>query len=193
MTVGITGANSTIAREFKRLARHDNIVEGQPCRIDSRYGKYLVCTGFLAGKSLAEISQPDVQRTWNLNFFYIARMCDRIFKVNPIARICIIGSESGFAGSYDMAYAGAKAALHLYVQTKRLEFPDQMLVALAPHIIIDAGMTTRRDDLSAVEMRGQQTRMGRWLESKEVAAEAYRLLYHGGPAISGQVIRMRTT
>lgn len=191
MTIGITGANSTIAQHFERLIGDDHVIKGQPNRIAHTFERYLVCTGYLAGATLREIRESDYQRTWSLNFIYIARMCDRIFANNPVAKICVMGSESGFSGSHDMAYAGAKAAMHLYVKTKHLTHPDQMIVALAPHIIMDTGMTQRRDDHFELEQRAKCNRMGRWLNASEVAAEAYRLLYHSSPAISGQVIRMR--
>jgi NAD(P)-dependent dehydrogenase (short-subunit alcohol dehydrogenase family) len=81
--------------------------------------------------------------------------CDRLFAHNPRPRMCLIGSESGFAGSFDMAYAGAKAALHLYVETKRLSSARiSSWSAIAPTIIWDTDMTQTRPDLASAGARG---------------------------------------
>ena len=193
MKIGIAGSTSTIALEFCGLLSDQHGVfaatlAGLPLDLD----RYLICTGYLAGRSLEEISPVEAAQTWHLNFLSVARFCDRVFEANRTARICVMGSESGFAGSYDMAYAGAKAALHLYVERKALG-PEQMLVALAPHIIWDSGMTQRRGTISLepLEARGRENRLGRWLNAREVAVEAHHLLFGASLAMSGQVIRMR--
>lgn len=192
MTVGITGARSTIAQAFINMVGEDVYASTiHAMRLD--LPRYLICTGFLAGKRLADQKQQTLDQTWRLNFTDVARFCDRLFDRNVGARVVVIGSESGINGSYDMAYAGAKAALHRYVETKCLDHPDQMLIALAPHVIWDSGMTQRRDDLSDLEERGKANRLGRWLTAREVAAEAVHLLYKASPSLSGQVIRMRSS
>ena len=191
-TVGIAGAGSTIATEFcGLLPPEERVVARRIDQLALSYDRYLICTGYLAGKSLSDISAEQADLTWNLNFVRVARLIDDVIARNGAARICVIGSESGFSGSYDAAYAGAKAALHRYVETKRLRTDRQMLVALAPAIIWDSGMTQRRNDLGEVERRGDANRMGRWLTAEEVATEAYHLLYNASPSLSGQVIRMR--
>lgn len=194
-TVGVAGATSTIAKAFcsmlpegvmpwcDRLAEFDDVSLGT---ID----RFLICTGYLAGKTLRELEPEEAQLTWLKNFVQPARFCDRLFALNPKARVCLIGSESGFAGSYDMAYAGAKAALHLYVQTKRLEHPGQQLVAIAPTVIWDTHMTQRRDDLAAVGRRFGATRHGRCLTAPEVAQQAYQALFAATPYLSNTIIRM---
>lgn len=189
--IGIAGASATIAREFCRLLPEgvepvcDRLREHQP-----GLDRYLICTGYLAGKSLSDITPEEAELTWRRNFIDVARFCDLAFAANPKTRICVIGSESGFAGSYDMAYAGAKAALHLYVQTKRLRYPDQQLVAIAPAIIWDSAMTLRRDDLNALDARARATRHGRWLTPAEVATQAYQALFIASPFLSNTVIRL---
>lgn len=191
MTVGICGARSTIAQEFGRLVFNEEIYEGGCGELSLDLDRYLICTGFLAGKALGDLSGNAAFDTWMLNFVKVARFCDGIFAANSRARVCLMGSESGFSGSYDMAYAGAKAALHLYVETKQLEAPEQMLVALAPHIIWDSAMTQCRGDVGLLEFDARRNRLGRWLTAFEVAREAHHLLYTASPALSGQVIRMR--
>lgn len=190
MIYGIIGENSTIAEEFRALANDGPQFVGYNNALSC--DRVLICTGYLAGQSLREISEQDLDLTWQLNFVQPARFCDQLFEINPRARVCVLGSESGFSGSYDMAYAGAKAALHCYVRTKRLAHPEQMLVAIAPHIIWDTRMTQRRKDLPELEARGAGQRMGRWLNAMEVAQEALALL-RGSPALSGSIVRMRVS
>lgn len=190
--IGVAGHRSTIAQEFFRLIPDGEVARGDRLAdLPMSYDRYLICVGFLAGKSLEAISADEARRTWEKNFIAPARFCDRLFRVNQRARVCIIGSESGFRGSYDMAYAGAKAALHLYVETKRLEHPGQQLVAIAPTVIWDSAMTQRRSDLEPLEARGAATRHGRWLNAREVAAQAVQALCVASPFLSNTVIRLR--
>ena len=189
--IGIAGHRTTIAEEFVRLlADGTETIADRLAELPLDLDRYLICTGYLAGKSLEAISLEEARRTWEKNFMEPARFCDRLFRVNHRARVCIIGSESGCRGSYDMAYAGSKAALHLYVETKRLEHPGQQLVAIAPTIIWDSGMTQRRNDLEALEARAGATQHGRWLTAREVAAQAVQALCVATPFLSNTVIRL---
>lgn len=200
MKLGVAGESSAIGLSLMALHVSHNLATnlserlGRICPLSDMpddMDRYLICTGYLAGKSLSEISDDKAAKTWTRNFVEVAQFCDRVFETNEAARICVMGSESAYAGSYDTAYAGAKAALHRYVETKRLHEPRQMLVALAPHIIEGTGMTDRRDDHEDLARRAQENRMGRWLAAEEVAREAHHLLFHASPSLSGQVIRMR--
>ena len=66
------------------------------------------------------------------------------FKVS--AGSCVIGSESGFVGSFDRAYAAAEGSDYIGTSRRRYckEHSGQQLVCVSPGIIGDAGMTTRR-------------------------------------------------
>lgn len=191
MRIGIAGARSTIATEFIKLlpsdVEHecDRLYELSPLEFD----RYLICTGFLAGKALGCLTVEESDLTWRRNFMEPARFCERVFAANPDARVCLIGSRSGLKGSFDMAYAGAKAALHLYVETKKLG-PQQQLVALAPTVIWDSGMTQRRNDLAELKARGEATVRGRWLNAADVAAEAFRALCGPTPFPSNTVVHI---
>lgn len=193
--VGVAGANSTVARAFCRLLPDGVIPWTRPLNdLDgpdmATINRFLICTGYLAGKALGAITREEAELSWRRNFLEPARFCDELFARNPNARVCLLGSESGFRGSFDMAYAGAKAALHLYVETKKLEHPGQQLVAIAPTIIRDSAMTEHRDDLEALEARAHELRHGRWLSALEVAEQAYHALFISSPYLSGTVIRL---
>lgn len=179
---------SSIARAFVQLLPEGEEIVHEAG--DPFHDRFLFCSGYLAGGDLLGQTREQVARAYHENFADIAACCDLIFEHNSAARVCIIGSESGIAGSHDMAYAGAKAALHLYIERKRLLCPGQQLVGIAPTIIWDSGMTQRRPDLEALEARGKARRRGKWLSAAEVAAVAFFLLYIDRGNVSNAILRM---
>jgi NAD(P)-dependent dehydrogenase (short-subunit alcohol dehydrogenase family) len=190
MIVGVAGVSSSIAEAFvKGLPRGIKWRREPLAELQPGLERYLICTGYLAGRSLGEMTYEESVLTWRRNFVEVARFCDLAFVANPKCRICVIGSESAYSGSYDIAYAGAKAALHLYVETKKLNYPEQQLVAIAPTVILDSGMTQRRKDLNAVEARFAVTRHGRPLQAAEVAALAHVALFSATAFLSNTVLR----
>lgn len=192
MTVIITGWNTSVAEEFRAFRPVDDLC----FRADTRKGpfhlqaeRYLFCQGFLLPKRSDEMTLAESDETMRANCFSITKACDRIIEVNDYARICVIGSESGYRGSYNATYAQAKAMLHDYVTGKKLRTPHQQLVAISPDIIEDSGMTRRRADIENLDRRRAKHPKGRFLTALEVAKMAITLLYHQ-PYISGTVIRM---
>lgn len=188
MSLGIYGAASSIARAILPLLPAGEEVTSEPG--DPFHARFLFCSGYLPGKTLTDLPAEEISRAFHENFASIAATCDVIFEHNSEARVCIIGSQSGIAGSHDMAYAGAKAAMHLYIKTKRLQHPGQQIVGIAPTIIWDSGMTQRRPDLDALAARGKARRAGRWLSAAEVAAAAHFLLYVDLGYVSNTILRM---
>lgn len=190
--IGIIGARTSIAIALRQIlppgsgSSMNARIEEMPFDLP----RYLIAMGFLAGDRIGDQGPEDLDRAWQLNFVKIAAFCDTVFDVNPFARICIVTSASGSSGSFDMAYAGSKAAIDLYVRTKRLDRPAQQLVGIAPHIIADAGMTDRRKDHAACMQRGEKQRRGRWTSAAEVAQLAHFLLFVDEGAICNQVIRI---
>lgn len=136
-------------------------------------------------------SEAERNEGWTVNFISIACACDWIISGNPHARICIIGSESAYRGSFDETYAVAKHAMHMYVEGRKLKSPTQQLVAISPGIIGDCGMTTRRRDVANVARRRREHPKGRFLMARDVARMAQVLLYGDGmDYVSGTVVRM---
>lgn len=187
----ITGFGSQIARELVAIAPRDEVIEparSPGVRLDG--DRYLFAQGYLAGKAPAEITSEEKTRTAWVNFHSIEADLDALFVENRRARVVVIGSDSAFAGSYDEDYALAKARLARYVEDKRLVFPSQQLVCLAPSIIGDAGMTTRRTDTARLEQRRRRHPKQRFVTAAEVARLAYYVLYQDSGYLSGVVIRM---
>lgn len=189
--IAITGHRSAIVRALLPLLPADETVTNFPADhtvLDA--DRYLFCAGVLTGKRLMEQTREEASLAFRINFEFVARACEYILSRNGRARICIVGSESGITGSYDAAYAGSKAAIHNFVETKRLPAPGQQLVCISPGIIEDAGMTLRRNDILALEARRQDHPKKRFLRSAEVASLIHYVLYVDRGYLSGVVIRM---
>jgi NAD(P)-dependent dehydrogenase (short-subunit alcohol dehydrogenase family) len=152
--------------------------------------RYLFCAGVLRPKKIAEQSDAEMTETLLVNCFSVIEVCDSIIEANDTARICVIGSESGYSWSFDGAYAASKAALHRYVETKRLRTSEQQLVCVAPSIIGDAGMTVRREDKQQLHEREMTHPKGRFLQAAEVSRLIKFLLYDDAGYLTGTVIRM---
>lgn len=190
--IAISGLRTTIAEAFvRRLPDGESIFHLTRDRLlPTGYGnRYLIAQGLLLGRTARDHSAAASTETWEANFLHIVQKIDHAMDTDSAARVVVIGSESAFAGSYDMAYAGAKAALHLYVETKKLK-PHQQLVAISPGIIADSGMTLRRQDTSTLEERRAAHPKQRFLSADEVARLAHFLLYVDDGYLSGTVIRM---
>lgn len=187
----ITGWRSQIAIEFRKAlpveeaAMPGSAVGGRM----PKAGRYLFCQGLLRPKQATEQSDAEIAEGVKVNYSSIVRACREIFAENDAARVCIIGSESGYRGSFDGVYAAAKMALHRFVETERLK-PRQQLVAISPGIVSDAGMTIRRNDLDNLERRRAEHPKGRFLTSREVAEVAYFALYGASDYLSGTIIRL---
>jgi NAD(P)-dependent dehydrogenase (short-subunit alcohol dehydrogenase family) len=181
----VTGMGSTIVQELQELLPDEQIV-----RVDAnaifvpQSDRYLLCAGVIRPKMLSVQTEEEVAETLNVNFVWPAQMCELILSENMTARICVIGSESGYSGSFDMAYAGAKAAMHMFIETSKLQ-PRQQLVGIAPSIIEDSGMTNRRQDVDNLSTRRKEHPKGRFLEAMEVAKLVKHVLYEDRGYLSG--------
>lgn len=190
--IAVRGAGSAIAKALIPLLPKGEIVRAvdRTQAIPTDAARYLFCAGVLHGKAMLAASEDELAETFRVNFTAVARDVDRLIAMNDRARIVVIGSESGFAGSFDAAYAGSKAALHLYVETKRLRTTDQQLVCVAPSIVGDSGMTERRLDRDGLLARERAHPKGRFLRAEEVARLIRFCLYEDAGYLSGTVIRM---
>jgi len=189
----ITGYSSKIAQEFEAIKAQAVVHEAYRCRApDDGFpldaDRYLFCQGLLRPKQMQDQTDAERAEGFEVNLDSIKRACDAVLEVNDTARICVIGSESAYKGSFDDVYAISKMLLHSYVERKELK-PGQQLVAISPGIIEDAGMTTRRTDKEALAFRKAEHPMGRFLRAREVAELAHHLLFHQ-PYLRNTVIRL---
>jgi|SRR6185503_5637753 len=189
--LAVTGYNSRVIQELRSL-----LPEGEQVVAIARKGavmeevrRFVLCAGLLRPLKLTQQTEEEAAETMEVNCFQPIRLCEHILERFGDARICVIGSESGFAWSYDGAYAAAKAALHRYVETKRLS-PDQQLVCLAPSVIENTGMTLARQDVENLEAKRMANPKRRFLTPMEVAKAIHFLLYVDEGYTTGIVIRM---
>lgn len=188
MTLAVTGYGSKIVSELSQLLPAGEEV----VRLTDETHKadrFLLCAGLLRPKTLLEQTGQEIRESLLVNLIQPIQACDEILRFNPKARIVVMGSESGFSWSYDGAYAAAKAALHRYVETKKLG-PHQQLVCVAPSIIENAGMTLRRLDVDNLKKRMDTHPKHRFLKAIEVARMIHFLLYVDEGYTTGTVIRM---
>lgn len=186
----VRGAGSAIADALAELHAISPVRRYDEMPADGE--RYLFCQGLLRQKKLSAQSDDEIAESFMVNAGAIIRECDRLIDVNPKARICVMGSEAAFTWSYDGAYAAAKAALHRYVETRRLNSPDQQLVCVAPSIIVGTGMTNARNAAGkrAMEDRRLLHPKQRWLEPMEVARMIHFLLCVDHGYTTGVVVRM---
>ena len=138
---------------------------------------YLLAAGLLYSLPVAQQSATETLSSFRINAVNPIRLCEAVLSTEEDARICLINSESAIKGSYDMAYATAKAAMHEYWRMKTVR-EAQYFGLISPPIISDAGMTLRRHDYPDV------LHVRRHVTSRAVAEEAERMLF--GPDIGKQ-------
>lgn len=189
--IAIAGIGTTIAQQLGKLLPdgEETIRLGdnqyKPCE------RYLLAAGIIHNKPLTEQTKEEMNESLWVNAMGPIGSCEEILASNPKARICIIGSMSGINGSFDQTYAAAKAGVHNYVRNKVLK-PHQQLVCIAPNIIMDSGMTERRNEEGSIALRTKLLKhpKGRYLRAKEVAQLVYFLLYVDEGYITNTVIEM---
>jgi NAD(P)-dependent dehydrogenase (short-subunit alcohol dehydrogenase family) len=195
--LAVTGYNSRIVQELiPLLPEGENIhhlVEDLhptfPVYGLAGCNRYLLCAGLLQPKKTRDQEWKEIHESLDVNLIRPMDLCEEILRTNDHARICVVGSESGFMWSHDGTYAAAKAALHRYVETKKLK-PGQQLVCVAPSIIGDTNMTMAREDVENLKRRRAEHPKRRFLKAVEVASVIHFLLYRDEGYLSGQVIRM---
>jgi len=189
----ITGSKSNIAAEFIKLVPEKDSIEKIKIKdLSPAYyysNLFLFCNGLLRSKPSSKQTEKEIHTSLYVNYSSIAFNVAKIIDCNPYARICIIGSESVYKGSFDDTYVFAKKLLHNFIVNYPLNTKNQQLVGISPGIIADTGMTTRRKDTNNLLKRKTSHPMKRFVTSREVAKLCYTLLYEQ-PYINRTIIRM---
>ncbi len=191
MTLCVTGGGTTIVNALRPLLPvGENIIHWDNLPNPANADRFLFAQGKLTPTRARDQHGDEMLEIASANWLDVMEKTELALRCNSKARICVMGSESGFKGSFNEVYASAKAALHQYVETKRLEYPNQQLVAIAPTVIEDSGMTQKRDDLDKVLAAGERRRRGHWLSAHEVARIIKFVLYEDKGALCNVVIRV---
>lgn len=191
--IAIRGMGSAIAQRLvKLLPAEERVIEvardAFPPLVNCE--RFVFCQGVLRDSKITAQSDDDLAESFQVNAAYTIKACDNILASNPRARICVIGSESGYTWSHDGSYAASKAAVQAYVGAKPLRSPGQQLVAIAPYVVADTEMTRRRADHERLAARVQWCPKRRFLEAVEVARLIHFLLYVDQGYISNTTVRM---
>jgi short-subunit dehydrogenase len=205
MSLCVTGKTTTIIKELLSLIPNEEVIsigrgsqnnvqidfasEFDVTKIPSNKEKYILAAGVLYPKTLSQQSFTEAQASFNINLISVVRICDYLLENNPKARIAIVGSESS-RGSFDTSYFLSKVALNAYVEKRKLCFPEQQIVVVSPTIIMDSGMTQRRDDIPMVEKRAEQHPKKRFLMAAEVARMLHFVLWQDSGYISNTTIHI---
>jgi NAD(P)-dependent dehydrogenase (short-subunit alcohol dehydrogenase family) len=186
----VRGADSAIAQALNELHPISPVKRGE--RMPGDADRYLFCVGRILQKSMKDQTLEEVAETLEINYANVTRECSNLLDINPTARICVVGSESAFKGSFDEVYALAKLGLHNYVERKRLKYPGQQLICVAPTCIENTNMNRQRneDGRQALLKRKLLHPKKRWLQPIEVARMIHFLLCVDEGYTTNVVIRM---
>ena len=186
-TLIVAGRGSKIIQELEHLVP-DHVVKVTAFNEDEHPKPYRYCfaQGTMTG---TELSLSGWTKGFAVNVTSVAELCEIALIQDQHARICVIGSASAIFGSRDMGYATSKAALHHYVEHREVGVAQQ-LVGVAPWIISDAGMTTRRTDGTRLVELAKEHPKKRFIESSEVASVIKWALYDAPLFVTNTVIEL---
>jgi NAD(P)-dependent dehydrogenase (short-subunit alcohol dehydrogenase family) len=192
MKVTTRGAGSVIAKALGEIDGVEIEAIGREDELPLDGTLYLFCQGLNVQERLFDHTASQLTETMMVNAFDVMGDVDWLLERNPRARIVVMGSDAGFKWSYNGAYAAAKAALHRYVETKRMRRPGQQLVCVAPSMIEGSGMIERRNvqGMVALDRRLSDHPKKRMVRPDEIAHLIHYLLGPYGDFVSGTVIRM---
>lgn len=201
----IIGKNSKIAKEFiKKVSKSTTIIKPSKTEWDmedldfslnkinqiKKMDKILLLQSVISSTPVLKRKSPDILSQVSINLLSVIKVCEIALKYNRHVKIIILGSESGIKGSFDIIYALTKAAIHKYVEERKIKYSKQQLLCIAPSTIIDANMTVKRKDGHNVARAIKNNPKKRGVLSKEVSNLIYSLFYEQTDYLSNIVIRL---
>jgi NADP-dependent 3-hydroxy acid dehydrogenase YdfG len=141
--IAVTGYRTTIVQELRAMTdqhvvRMDMELGRFSCKIEVPKGveRFVLAAGVLHSERAINLRSHQIYECVAVNMTNVIRICETILDTVEHARICVIGSESGFKGSYNELYAATKAAIHAYVSwthvsptqsLRRKDYPDGLV------------------------------------------------------------------
>ena len=201
----IIGKNSKIAKEFiKKVSKSTTIIKPSKTEWDmkdldfglnkinqiKKMDKILLLQSVISSTPILKRKSPDILSQVSINLLSVIKVCEIALQYNRHVKIIILGSESGIKGSFDIIYALTKAAIHKYVEERKIKYSKQQLLCIAPSTIIDANMTVKRKDSHNVARAIKNNPKKRGVLSKEVSNLIYSLFYEQTDYLSNIVIRL---
>lgn len=201
----IIGKSSKIAKEFiKKVSKSVDIIKPSKTEWDmkninfnankinqiKKMDKILLLQSIISPKPFLKRNSVDIFNQISINFLSVIKICEIALQYNKKVKIVILGSESGIKGSFDLVYALMKTAIHKYVEERKISYPKQQLLCIAPSTIIDSKMTIARKDHHNVVKSIKNNPKKRGISSKEISSLIYSLLYKQTNYLSNVVIRL---
>ena len=180
----ITGSNSKIAHEFSKLLskkttihklnkKSFNMININKISSEKKFfEKFDMVFFFHSSISNQRINLNDTNKiidSLKINLVSQIMISEIILNKNKNCTIFFVGSESGIKGSYDLIYGLTKSSINKYVEERKIKFPGQRIICLAPSTIIDSKLTKKRKDQFNVKKSIRKNPKKRGLKSKEVA------------------------
>lgn len=146
--------------------------------------------GLLIPKKIIDQSEKEIKNSFSINASIPVRIMEKLNNTECEFRMLYVSSESATKGSYDGTYFLSKASVEAYIRELRLKNKKSALVALAPSVIVDAGMTERRHDKENIQAAIANHPKQRLLLSSEVADACLWILRDASEYITNTVIEM---
>lgn len=110
---------------------------------ETRWTSFVNCAAILPAIPIGESTAASLTDIFNVNVISPMLICSQLVgRMSPGGAIILVGSISGFKGSYDDPYAATKGAIHSLVKTLALKFaPDARVIGLAPGMTDGTQMT----------------------------------------------------
>jgi NAD(P)-dependent dehydrogenase (short-subunit alcohol dehydrogenase family) len=201
----IIGKNSNICKEFLKKIPINKFIfqptkknwnmksidfDSKKINLIKKVDKILILQSVISSIPFLKRRSSDIASQVSINLLSVVKICEVALQHNRKVKIIILGSESGIKGSFDIVYSLTKAAIHKYVEERKIKYPAQQLICLAPSTIIDSHMTIERKDKKNVHKSIINNPKKRGILSKEISNLIYTLFYEQTDYISNTVIRI---
>ena len=201
----IIGKSSNISKEFLKKIPKNNFIfkpskkiwnmknidfNSKKINLIKKVNKILLLHSVISSTPFLKRRSLDIVSQISINLLSVVKICEVALQHNKKVKIIILGSESGIKGSFDIVYSLTKAAIHKYVEERKIKYPEQQLICLAPSTIIDSHMTIKRKDKRNIQKSIINNPKKRGILSKEISNLIYALFYEQTNYISNTVIRI---
>lgn len=201
----IIGKSSNISKEFLKKIPKNNFIfkpskkvwnmknidfNSKKINLIKKVNKILLLHSVISSTPFLKRRSLDIVSQISINLLSVVKICEIALQHNKKVKIIILGSESGIKGSFDVVYSLSKAAIHKYVEERKIKYPEQQLICLAPSTIIDSHMTIKRKDKRNVQKSIINNPKKRGILSKEISNLIYALFYEQTNYITNTVIRI---
>jgi hypothetical protein len=174
--------NTTVKEILKRNALQDFIIYKQEeienivrnaavnkIQIDEKKNNIILYSwGKLYNKKINNQTFEEKLQSYFFNFLIPVCLIEYLNSTNCKFNFIYLSSESAKKGSFDSNYACQKAATELYIKECQLTNKESIIVGIAPSMIKDAGMTTRRLDVENVIAAEKSHPKSRLLNTSEL-------------------------